>query len=185
MGAGSALNIWSLATELLNVIGTHWTTAPGAPLPARQYVGAGEPAAQAWDCEQLVVSLGGIGWGQAQDSAPITPRGGTPASVMSMRHAVLDVSLVRCVPVSDRDGRPPAVDAMNAAGQQYLRDAGLLSQAMVQWASRIERDLAGPEDPRSKVQVGVIEPGPASGAFVSLSTTVIVTAATLDIPAET
>lgn len=178
MTSGTAINVRALATQMLDAVRTHWANAPGAPLPDRQYVAPGEPRATAWDCEQLTVSLGGVGWGPAIDAGPTSPRSGTPASVASVRHAVLYVQLVRCMPTSGKQNVSPTVAALQAAGEQFMRDAGLLSQALVSWASTVRTLL--PQMPTESVQVGVIEPVGPSGGFVGLEASAIVTAAQLE-----
>ena len=154
---------------------------PAVPLPARRFVAAGDPGSQAWDCEQLVISLAGVGFGPAQDSAPpVTPRAGSPASVMSVRHVVFNIALVRCIPgPTGRTATPPAVDALQEAGDRYMTDAGLLSQALVRWASRMRTSVL-PNDGAASVQLGVIEPGEATGGFVGMIGAAIVTAAALE-----
>lgn len=179
---GRGIAVKALARSVLAAVETHWQNAPQAlPLPERRFVAPGDPSSQAWDCEQLVVSLTGIGFGPAQDAAPpVTPRAGSPTSIMSIRHAVFDIALVRCLPgPTGRAATPPTVDVLNAAGEQFMVDAGMLSQALVWWASRTQRDVL-PGDGASSVQLGVITPGEAAGAFVGMSAAAIVTCAALE-----
>lgn len=181
--AGQGIAVRTLANSVLAAIEQHWSmaTAPAVPLPERRYVAAGDPSSQAWDCEQVVVSLVGIGFGPAQDAGPpSTPRAGSPASVMSVRHAVFNVALVRCMPnPTGRAATPPTVGALQEAGDRYMTDAGLLSQALVRWASRTRSDVL-PNDGASSVQLGVIEPAEVSGGFVGMAGVAIVTCAALE-----
>jgi hypothetical protein len=177
--AGRAINVRSLANSLLDAVVAHWQSAEGAPLPTRRYVAPGVPSAVAWDCEQLTVSLAGVGWGPAIDSSPVSPRGGTPTSVSSVRHAMFMVSLVRCTPVPNAKGTPPSAADLQASGDQFMLDAGLLSQALVRWRSKTAGQL--PEDGHSMVQLGVIEPAGPSGKYVSVEGSAIITAAGLEV----
>jgi hypothetical protein len=179
--AGQGIAVRSLALELKAAIESHWAQGVNLPLPERRYVAPGDPGSQVWDCEQLVISLVGVGFGPAQDSAPpSTPRAGSPASVMSVRHAVFNIALVRCIPgPARRGGTPPTMEALQAAGEQYMSDAGMLSQALVRWAARTQKSVL-PNDGASSVQLGVIEPGEASGSFVGMAGVAIVTCAALE-----
>jgi len=175
---GTALHVRSLAHELLDAVVRHWSTAEGAPLPDRRYLSAGANRGAAWDCEQLTVTLGGIGWGPALDAAPASPRRGSPANVGSVRHAVFYVQLVRCIPSPGRDGKPPTAEALSVAGEQFMRDCGLLSQAMVTWASNVDRSL--PDDLASSVQAGVVEGVGPQGGYVAAEVSTIVSAPGLE-----
>lgn len=181
--AGQGIAVRTLANSIMATVEQHWGMAPppAVPLPERRYVAAGDPGSQVWDCEQLVVSLAGVGFGPAQDSAPpVTPRAGSPASVMSVRHVVFNIALVRCIPSpTGRGNVPPTVDALQEAGDRYMTDAGILSQALVRWAARTRSEVL-PNDGASSVQLGVIEPGEASGGFVGMAGAAIVTCAALE-----
>jgi hypothetical protein len=181
--AGQGIAVRTLANSIKAAVEQHWSMAlpPVIPLPERRYVAAGDPGSQVFDCEQLVVSLAGVGFGPAEDAAPpATPRAGSPASVMSVRHVVFDIALVRCIPTpTGRGATPPTVDALQEAGDRYMTDAGVLSQALVRWASRARSSLL-PNDGASSVKLGVIEPGEASGGFVAMAAAAIVTCAALE-----
>jgi len=176
---GQGIAVRSLALAIMDAVESHWG-GTAAPLPDRRYVAFGDPASTPWDCEQLVISLAGVGFGPAQDAAPpSTPRAGTPASIMTVRHAVFNIALVRCIPTpSGRTSTPPSVEELQAAGERFMTDAGMLSQALVRWASRTYKSL--PNDGASSVQLGVIEPGEASGGYVGLTGVAIVTCAGLE-----
>ena len=158
MSLGQGLDITSEAATLLDIVVEHFQAA-ATPLPERQYLVAGDPRQFAWDCEQLTVSLQGIGWGPATSAAPSAPRTGSPAGVLATRHAVLAVTLVRCTPQMTEDGNPPAAGELDAAGREFMRDAGLLSQAIVTYVSSATRRL----DRVASVEAGVVEPiGPSA-----------------------
>jgi hypothetical protein len=180
---GRGIGVRTLALSIQDAVVQHWAAATGdvQPLPDRRLIAAGDPGSQAWDCEQLVVSLTGIGFGPAQDSAPpVTPRAGSPASILSVRHAVFNIALVRCIPgPTGRSATPPSVEALNAAGERYMIDAGMLSQALVWWASRTIKSVL-PGDGASSVQLGVIEAGEAAGNMVGMEASAIVTCAALE-----
>jgi len=181
--AGQGIAVRTLANSIMAAVESHWDMAapPVIPLPTRRYVAAGDPGSQVWDCEQLVVSLAGVGFGPAQDAAPpVTPRAGSPAGVMSVRHVVFNIALVRCIPgPTGRNATPPEVADLQAAGDRYMTDAGVLSQALVRWAARTRTSVL-PNDGASSVQLGVIEPGEASGGFVGMAGAAIVTCAALE-----
>lgn len=155
---GKGLDLVSEADYLLETVRDHYA-AGGVALPERQHLVAGDPREFAWDCEQLTVSLQGIGWGPATDSGSRSVRTGSPASVGATRHAILAVTLVRCTPMMSDDGTPPSATALDAAGREFMRDAGLMSQSMVTYVSSATKRL----DRVASVEAGTVEPmGPSS-----------------------
>jgi hypothetical protein len=168
---GQGIEVDQLAQVLLAHTIVHFGAA-GVELPEHRVVTAGAPA---WDCEQLTVTLVGVGWGQAPDSATESARPGSPVSVYAVRHALYAVSLVRCVPVPDEQGAAPTMAELNAAGLRFMRDAGLLSQALVEVGSGLRNQLG----PAGSVQAGMIEPIGPEGGFVGMDGQFIVTSATL------
>lgn len=177
MARGDAISVQSLAAKLLAAVEEHFAAAGEAnALPGRRGVIPGEPRGVAWDCEQLTVTLAGIGWGQALDASQPSPQTAGPASVMALRHAVLAVTLVRCTPQPSAKGRPPSMDELAAAGARFMRDAGLLSQAVVELCTQLRQGL-----PReAKVQPGVVEPIGPTGGYHGLETSLVITAAGLE-----
>lgn len=176
---GKGLDIAGVAQDLLDHVIRHWERAtPGTavPLPERRLVAPGDPRTIAWDCEQLTISLEGIGFGPAVDiSASPSPRAGISLSVNSLRHAVLTVSVVRCTPQGGEDGTPPSMGALHAAGLTYLRDCGLLSQAVVTFAGIMRAEL----DDTESVQCGAVTPFGPSGGFHSADCAMAITTPTL------
>lgn len=173
--AGKALTIRGMAESILGSITDHYTAA-GVTLPARRYVAPGDPTQIAWDCEQLVVAIQGIGWGQAPDAGPPSPRIGTPVSALAMRHAIYVVQLVRCTP-SEGDpqtGLPDEAD-IHAAGLAFMTDMGLMSQALMVACATIRTGL----DRTGLVQPGAVNPDGPSGAFHGMSAQIAITAGEL------
>lgn len=171
---GKGLNVAVVAEALLAQVVAHWDAAvPGtlAPLPSRRLIAPGDPRSVAWDCEQLVVALEGIGFGQAQDAGPSpSPRAGVPFSAVALRHAVLTISLVRCTPLADNNGHV-AAQAIHASGLTFLRDCGVLSQALVTFAGLL-RDQLGHT---ASVECGAITPFGPSGEYHSADGSIAIT----------
>lgn len=155
---GQGLRVDLLAADLLAAVITHFATSDRT-LPERQYVSGGEPTAVAWDCEQLTVTLEGIGWGIAEESYPVTMQANNNRG-LAQRHAVYDIELVRCVPDTStiRNGVPEA-SALNLWGMGILRDMGLLSQATVAFSNTLRKLGA-------VVRPGIVAPAGPSGGFV-------------------
>lgn len=171
MITGRAINVLEIAQGWYDYVVGHFNQA-GVDLPGRRGIIPGEPRAVAWDCEQFVVTLAGIGYGQAQDASGPAPAPGTQAGVASLRHAVLDMTLVRCTPQPARNATAPDMDALHAAGERFFTDAGLLSQASVEFCTRLRKGFP----PEGKVQPGVIEPIGPSGGYHGMATALVVTA---------
>jgi hypothetical protein len=153
----------------------------GVELPGRQYVAAGAPASIAWDCEQLVVCLAAVGWGRSVDATQLSPSFGKAASVGAMRHAVLAVQLVRAVPVV-QDGAEapvlPSAEDIQAAGEAAMVDAGLLSQALVNFVAFPNASIP----PGGSVQAGAVQPIGPEGGLVGLEAALVITAGQLADP---
>jgi hypothetical protein len=173
---GKRLSIQEMAESILGAIVDHYAAAP-ATLPARQYIAPGDPTQIAWDCEQLVVSVQGIGWGQAPSAGQSpSPKIGAQVSATALRHVIFDVALVRCTP-SDGDavtGLPDPAD-IHAAGLEFMRDMGLMSQALVTACAAVRAGL----DRSALVEPGAVNPAGPSGAFHGMSAQIAVTAGTL------
>lgn len=144
---GNRLNILEIATALRDGVVAHWAAAtdPGVvALPDRRLRVAGDAAIVAWDCEQLTIALQGVGNGQSEDTAAVAPQLGAGVSVFNMRHVIFEVLLLRCVEVVDDEGNAPPDAVQDAEGERFLRDAGMLSQALTEIASRVQRTLLEP-----------------------------------------
>lgn len=168
--SGNVLGVQGMAETVLSAVEDHFAAA-GIALPERRAIAAGSPVEVAWDCEQLLVLLDSIGWGQAIDLSQDSPRTGNPFSAHALRHAVLAVQLVRCTPVGNARNAVPTREALHAAGLQYMTDAGALSQALVEACSRLRAGL----DRDAHVQAGAITPAGPEGAFHGLQSTVAIT----------
>lgn len=171
---GQGLDLVGVAGDMLDVVVAQFEAA-GHPLPERRYVAPGDPGEVAWDCEQFVITLDGIGWGQAVDDSQPSPRAGTPVSVMGLRHAVFSLSLVRCTPTPPPRASLPTVEAVHEAGLVFLRDAGLLSQALLNMAVNLGRALRN----EGSVQAGAVETAGPSGGYHGLQGSLAITVGAL------
>lgn len=175
---GQGLDIVTTAEDLLQaVVDAYAAAAPGtvSPLPDRQGIYAGDPRSIAWDCSQLIVALDGIGYGPAADASSASARSGSPVSVSAIRHVVLVVQLVRCTPRPGNRGTVNTAE-LEAAGREFLRDAGMLSQALVKFASRVRQGL---DSTTESVLPGVVDPVGPIGDFHAVETTLAITVATV------
>lgn len=168
---GQGLSVVALADRILEGIRDHFTAA-SHELPARQFITPGSPRDIAWDCEQFVVGLTGIGWGQALDQSQTSQRPGSPFSVSALRHAVFEIQIVRCTPPPQANGNPPSVAAIDTSGRQFLRDGGLLSQALVTMTSELRNGMQRGE----LVQAGAIEPLGPDGGYHAVAASMYVSA---------
>jgi hypothetical protein len=129
----------------------------------------------AHNCEQVVVTMSGIGVGPAPGEGGRPAGRGNPISATGLRHAVFAVQVVRCTPES-RDGTtPPPEQEVTDAGLAYLRDAGLLSQALVDVCTRV----AGGLPIGSRVVPGAVEALGPEGGFAAVEGALAVTAGLL------
>lgn len=167
---GNVLGVRAMAETVLAVIEAHFAAAAIA-LPDRRAIAAGSSVEVAWDCEQLLVMLDSIGWGQAIDLAQESPRAGNPFSAHALRHAIFAVQLVRCTPIGGNRSTVPTRDDLHAAGLQFMTDAGALSQALVEAVSRLRSGLSRD----CVVQAGAITPAGPEGAYHGLQSTIAVT----------
>lgn len=160
MATGQGLAVADIAQTILDAVVTHFSVATGARLPDRRVIAPGEPRGIAWDCEQLVITLSGIGLGTAPAQSGVAQRTGNPVFAAEPRHAVFAVQLVRCVPESRDGAAPPPADEVTTAGLALMRDAGLLSQALVGACSTVVAALGQ----HGLVQSGAVEMiGPEGG----------------------
>ena len=168
-----ALSVLELARVFLDGVEQHFQ-AQGQALPDRRFIAPGNPQLVAWDCEQLVVALTGIGIGPAPDAPVQSPRQGGPISAFNVRHAIFSIQLVRCTPTVGEGSNDafPAAAAIDAAGEQSMRDAGLLSDAVVLMCSQ----LSGQLPPGSHVQAGLTSSLGPEGGYHANEATVAVTA---------
>lgn len=176
---GKGLDLVEVASGLLTNVEEHFAAA-AVDLPVRRYLVPGDPAQAAWDCEQVTVSMQGVGWGPVPDLASQSPKIGIHASVASVRHVVLVVEIVRCTPSvqQSRSGNTllPSVEDMDESGRASMRDAGLLSQAIVRYASRVRQII---DKESGLVQPGAVQPVGPAGGFVSNAGTLAISAGNL------
>lgn len=139
MPAGLGLDIGSVATTILAALVTHYQAAAGITLPERRFIAPGAPELIAIDCECMVVTCSGIGLGPAPGVGGQPMKAGSQVSSSALRHAIYAVQVWRKVPELDTGGRPPAVERLTAAGLEVMRDAGLISQALVDICTAVDR----------------------------------------------
>lgn len=176
--SGQRLNAAELAQSLLDyIVQAYSVSATADPLPARQVIAAGDMRQVAWDCEQLVVSLAGVEVDVPQDT-PVTPN----RVMTGVRHVAFTAQVVRCAPTptSGTNGsvRLPSIEDITAAGMVAFRDAGQLSQAIYEWATRAV-STAGPGGILAAA-VGTVAPVGPQGAFAAMEGQVVVTANLVD-----
>jgi hypothetical protein len=163
---GNRLNLLEIARALRDGVVQHWaahTDPEVEALPDRRLLMSGDAAVVSWDCEQLTVALQAIGLGQSDATAPTAPQLGGGVSVFNMRHAVFEVLLLRCAATVDDEGDAPADAVLEAEGVRFLRDAGMLSQALTEIASNVKRNLL---EPGGIATVGQVLPVGPEGGFV-------------------
>jgi len=129
MSTGEGIDVGGIAQAVLIGVAQHFA-ASEIELPDRQVISPGVPSTDAWYCEMLTVNLGGIIVGQGPGQGG-TARQTGPGESVGARHAIFIVQIVRCLPGSDDEG-PPDAEAWTDAGLALMRDAGLLSQALVE-----------------------------------------------------
>ncbi len=175
MPDGGALDIVTLADLVFDAVVSAFGAA-GVALPERKIMAPGAPEQVAWDCEQLVCTMSGIGLGSAPGLNAAPRQAGAQMSSMGLRHVVFTFQLVRCEPKPSNSGtRPPAPTVISAAARALWRDAGLLSHALVRAGTDLSKGL-----PRgTQVEAGVVTPVGPEGGFVGLQTSITVTAGNL------
>jgi hypothetical protein len=180
---GLGLAVGDIARMILDGVVAHYDAVDAAcakpsgraNLPRRRIIAPGNPRLIAWDCEQVVVTMSGIGVGQAPGEGGRPAGRGNPISATGLRHAVFAVQVVRCTPES-RDGTtPPPEQEVTDAGLAYLRDAGLLSQALVDVCTNV----AGGLPIGSRVVPGAVEALGPEGGFAAVEGALAVTAGLL------
>lgn len=172
---GLALAVAPIAETILAAVVAHYGQAAGVTLPARRVIAPGAPEAVAWDCDQLVVTMSGIGIGAAPGEGATAKNVGNPVSSMGLRHAVFGIEIVRGVPESQDGTTPPPAAELTTAGLALLRDAGLLSQALVEVCTAVAATV-----PRgSRVTPGAVNMLGPLGGFCSVRGSIAVTAGLL------
>jgi len=172
VSAGQGIDVGATAQTVLDGVVAHFA-ASEVGLPDRRVIAPGDPRGVAWDCEQLVVTCGGINWGAGPGTNSATARGtGNPVSTAGARHTAIAVQIVRCVPVGDEHG-PPAAAEVTEAGLALMRDGGLLSQGLIEI---IGREGALAKAGAGLVGVEVLGPG---GGMAAVEGIVTVTLASL------
>lgn len=123
--APPASRLYDLASSVLAAVEAFYALA-GEPLPARRYVSPGLPA---WDCDEgqvtaQVLRTFGIAGSIAQETV-------APLDATFRRGAELAVEVVRCTPTLGDDGNPPTAAALEASAVTLLRDAQMMTNAVL------------------------------------------------------
>lgn len=177
---GLGLAIPAVAQTILDTIVAHYDAIvddTGVKLPERRLIAGGNPRLVAWDnCEQVVVTLSGVGNGPAPGVGGAARPTGNPISAMGVRHAVFAVQITRHNPESPDGGQaPPRVADVNRAGLASMRDVGLLSQALITVCTKVAAAL-----PRgSQAVAGSVETLGPEGGFTAAEASLAVTIPTL------
>jgi hypothetical protein len=173
VASGQGLAVGEIAQAILDAVVAHFNAASGCTLPDRRLIAPGNPRLIAWDCPQVVVALSGIGLGAAPGQGGTPQRTSNPISAMGLRHAVFAVQKVMCVPEAADGTRPPAADEVTTAGLALMRDAGLLTQALVEVCTTGALKRHGTATP------GAVEILGPEGAMAAVEGSIAITAGTL------
>jgi hypothetical protein len=136
VAAGQAVDVAAVAQATLAAVEAHYGATTSDRLPDRRIIASGDARTQAWDCEQVTVTLGGILWGAAPGLGSVPQPTGHVLSSVTVPHVVIVVQIVRRVPVSEDPTSPPDAREITTKGLALMRDAGLLSQALVELCGR-------------------------------------------------
>lgn len=146
------------ATALLNALVAEFA----ASAPKRVYLATGRGTA--WDCEHLSVSLVQVLPGTSDASARA---GGLPsrqAGSMQIPRAVFEARILRCYPTFDNQGKPPTAEAIHAASQGLMLDAGRLLAGVYRWLASERQGVA------TVGQVDALGPEGALAGFATVVT---------------
>jgi hypothetical protein len=164
VASGQYIDVPSIAQAVLIGVVAHFSDA-GVELPDRQVIAPGETRSVAWDCEGVVVTFGGLEYGQASNAGGGAKPSGNPINIGVWRAAFV-VQIIRCA--VDADGGPADPEKLTEAGIVFMKDAALLALAL----SR----LCGPNGPLRRsgmAELGPVNPlGPADFTAVEGSVTV-------------
>jgi len=133
-------------------------------------VSASAPGNEAWDCEQVVVTLIQLnprnsGSGQTGEWA-----GGSHASggAVNLPEAYLQVQIVRCIPTPTQSRNTvvvPSVEDDHAAGLVAMQDAALLHAVRSKLVTSASLTFGAGAD----VRLGPIVPAGADGGFAGMA----------------
>lgn len=176
MSAGLGLDVGSVAQTILAALESHYAAAAGITLPERRFLAPGAPELIAIDCPCAVVTCSGVGNGQAPGVGGGPQKAGSQISSAALRHVIYAVQVWRPVPEATRAGtKPPPVERLTEAGLMVMRDAGLISQALVDICTAVDEVL-----PRgSLVAPGAVTTLGPEGGYAGNQATLSVTAGML------
>lgn len=171
MSAGKGLDVATIARATFDAVVAHYAAATGITLPSRRIIPPGDVRGTAWDCEQFAVNNGGIVWGPAPGTGSQTAKPtGNPLSSTQVRYTIIVVQIVRPSPEGE-DGNPPPAAEVTKAGLALMRDAGLLSQALIELCGR-----NGALKDHGSAQAGDVAMLGPSGGYAAVEGTLSVTA---------
>jgi hypothetical protein len=172
---GKGLPLGEVAEAILSGIVSHYQAAD-VKLPERRVIVPGAPELIAFDCPMLAVTCSGVGQGWAPGQGPTTQRAGVPLSAMMLRHGIFTATLLRPDPPPLNGGRtPPSVESLTRAGLALMRDAGLMSQAMLEIVNSVVSIL-----PKGAVvDTGAVNTIGPEGGFHGVTATLAATAGEL------
>ena len=176
MAAGQGLDIPDLAKKILTAVETHFAAAHGVALPKRRYIAPGDGRLVAHDTDQLVVSLSGIGLGPAPTAPGLAEQIGSPLSASGIRHAIFIVQLVRCLKEPQDPTKPLPANVVTTMGLSLMRDAGLLSQALMETCTSLSATFG---HLRGSAQPGAVAILGPEGGMAAVEGTLAITAAEL------
>lgn len=115
----AATDLYDLLNEYLGACHAALADTPGGQID-RRYVSPGIPA---WDCpEQLTVHAGGPAEADTLPSAPVLVQGRRSDVTAAVNLIAMTATVLRCVPVSQKNGQPPAAAALDAAARETTSD---------------------------------------------------------------
>lgn len=170
--SGRSLEVFDVAQTTLDWVVDHFAAAR-ITLPELRYIAAGATRSIAWDCESVLVTSAGIGWGINPSAGAGTGKQTGQSAQTQMRFTIVNIQIVRPYPNVGEDGVPDPKVHTDAA-EVLLTDAGALSQALV--------ELAGPRGPLrayGMVTAGDVTILGPDGAFSATEGGITVTAAKL------
>lgn len=127
--------IYDLANSTLAAVIERWPMT-ATELPERQYVIVGTPAA---DCEQVTVAVERT-YAHTGDVA-LEQIVSVSTNVAFMRAVALSVGVIRCVPVQDDKGDPPAAAEIDRSAQEITADADAVLECLI--VAQTNGELAG------------------------------------------
>ena len=154
--APSHINLGALARRCLDAVVAHHDEH-GWHLPERRYLAAGEPTAVAADDEHLAVMVEKMLPGVSPNSQRQTVQSKGAGAVLLPR-VTLVIRLMRCIPVADEHGAPPA-EEIDEGSTALFTDVGRVLSSLYAWCRSEDGPMLN-----AQVSFGeVMSLGPAGG----------------------